>query len=460
MTSAGHPLHARDGAIGPRVPNTTLRMPPEQTQPFPATLAETGAFADLTTLTPQAGLVPFEINVPLWSDGAHKQRWFCLPDINLTFGFSREGNWSRTNATLVPAAGADDDFLVHDADGGSPRAQRWHYPARSECASCHNAAAGYALGFNAPQLNRDLESIRLSEDISIASKCPTSESTDSVPVLERPKKHNQLRAMSDAGYFDAPLTNLHSLRALADATNAAVSLEYRVRSYLAANCSFCHRPDPGAPCGFTYWNGLLSNSLPATRLVNGPLLNNFGDPENRVIRSGDPAHSVLLARVSRFDSPSFHMPPLATRVVNTQAIALLTAWITEELPRYRTFAEWQSNRFGNTTNSASAPTADPDGDGAGNYLEYLTDTDPWSGVDPLRLSIHRSASGAQLRFVRAANRGYEVQWTEDLRGAARWHLLDVPDNAPFFAAQSSEVTVGDVAPGATHRFYRVRVFEP
>jgi len=142
--------------------------------------------------------------------------------------------------------------------------------------------------------------------------------------------------------------------------------------------SFCHRPDPGAPCGFTYWNGLLSNSLPATRLVNGPLLNNLGDLENRVIRPGDPAHSVLLARVSRFDSPSFHMPPLATRVVNTQAVALLTAWITEELPRYRTFAEWQTNRFGSTTTHASAPPADPDGDGAGNYLEYLTGTDPWN----------------------------------------------------------------------------------
>jgi len=76
------------------------------------------------------------------------------------------------------------------------------------------------------------------------------------------------------------------------------------------------------------------------------------------------------------------------------------------------------------------------------------------------LSIQRSASGVQLRFPRAAYRGYEVQWTADLRETAPWRPLDVPDNAPFFAAQSSEASASDLAPGAALRFYRVRVFEP
>ena len=62
--------------------------------PLPPTLADTGAFADLKTLTPQAGIVPDDLNVPFWSDQAGKTRWFSLPRTNLSIGFSPEANWS------------------------------------------------------------------------------------------------------------------------------------------------------------------------------------------------------------------------------------------------------------------------------------------------------------------------------------------------------------------------------
>ena len=79
-----------------RVPNSTLRMPlsiADQTAaPLPPTLADTGAFSDLGNLTPNAGIVPYDVNVPFWSDGAHKTRWFCLPDTNLTVSFEREAS--------------------------------------------------------------------------------------------------------------------------------------------------------------------------------------------------------------------------------------------------------------------------------------------------------------------------------------------------------------------------------
>lgn len=57
--------------------------------PFPATLAATGAFSDLATLTPAPGLVAYEPNVSFWSDHALKRRWFALPSATTgTFGFS------------------------------------------------------------------------------------------------------------------------------------------------------------------------------------------------------------------------------------------------------------------------------------------------------------------------------------------------------------------------------------
>ena len=44
----------------------------------PALLSQTGAFGDLTSLTTTNGLIPYNVNAPLWSDGANKLRWTNL----------------------------------------------------------------------------------------------------------------------------------------------------------------------------------------------------------------------------------------------------------------------------------------------------------------------------------------------------------------------------------------------
>ena len=45
--------------------------------------------------------------------------------------------------------------VIDAAAPGKKRDQRWHYPSRSECLTCHNPWAGYTLAFNVPQLNRN-----------------------------------------------------------------------------------------------------------------------------------------------------------------------------------------------------------------------------------------------------------------------------------------------------------------
>ncbi len=51
---------------------------------YPGSLAETGLFADLATLTPAPGVLPYTVNLPFWSDYAVKSRWFTLPDAAAT----------------------------------------------------------------------------------------------------------------------------------------------------------------------------------------------------------------------------------------------------------------------------------------------------------------------------------------------------------------------------------------
>ena len=323
---------------------------------LPATLADTGAFTNLATLTgatdplyPASGIVPYNINVPFWSDNAIKSRWFSIPNISLTMGFNSNANWSfptgtvwikhfnleltngspasaqrletrllvknaagvygavyrwdsQTNASLVNEQGLDEPFTI-DTGSGILRTQVWHYPSRAECQTCHTPAGGFALGFRTEQLNCDF-----------AYPAGTT---------------NQLPALSDAGYFSAPVTaDYHSFLALAPPTNNSATLEFRVRSFLSANCSQCHQP--GGPSGLAPWDARITTPTALAGLINGPLFDNFGNAANHVITPLSLSNSVLLTRITTRDLgtlPSIQMPPLDSNLADTQAIALVTQWI-------------------------------------------------------------------------------------------------------------------------------------
>jgi glucose/arabinose dehydrogenase len=442
--------------------------------PLPPTLADTGAFSDLTTLMPQPGVVAYDLNVPFWSDNAIKSRWFSIPNPNLAMSFNAAGNWlfptgsvwikhfeleltngvaasrkrletrfivkntegvygityrwnSTTNAILVPESGWDENLTINES--GIIRTQVWHYPSRSECLACHTPQAGFAPGFNTAQLNRDFN---YSGDIT-----------------------NQIVALSLAGYFDNAISNRHLLPVLSAITDEAVSREYRVRSYLAANCAYCHQPDGIVSA---LWDARISTPGPQTGIINGPVNNNFGNPNNRVIVPGSLTNSILYQRVATLGSS--HMPPLATSVINTQAVALLAAWITNDLPSYVSYETWQSNYFGSTNAVQAAPLADADSDGAKNYLEYLTSTVPTNAASAWQISIAASNGQAQVLIPHPANRAMEVQATTNLLDPDSWVALDLPANAPFFPATNRTSTVAEPAISTTPVYYRVRVYEP
>ena len=449
--------------------------------PIPPTLADTGVFTNTATLTPNPGIVPYDINLGFWSDNAQKTRWFSVPATNQTIGFNADGNWtlpagtvwikhfdllltngspasshrletrlliknsngfgvygvtyrwgnSLTNATLVPQEGMDEAFVIDDG-GGVTRTQVWHYPDRAECLLCHTAAGGYALGFNTPQMNHDFN---YSGTVT-----------------------NEIAALSLAGYFTTNFTDIHTLRALANLTNTMVSLEYRVRSYLAANCVQCHQPGPGGVPA-SLWDARITTPGPQTGIIDGALYDNGGNPANRVIKPGSLANSTLFNRV--LTPGADHMPPLATSVINTQAVALLSAWITNGLSNYQSFADWQIVHFGATNAPGAAMFADPDGDGAVNYLEYLTGTDPLKSTNFWSIGIlATNKSAVEITYLQIANRGFEVQYTTNLTDSASWFLLDVVGNNPFLSASNRTAMIKDViSPGAA-RFYRVRVYEP
>ncbi len=402
------------------------------TNALPAALSGVGAFTNLTTLAPAPGLLPYAINVPFWSDHAIKSRWFAVPSTNLVITFDAEQPWtfptstvwvkhfelqltsgvpasarrietrflvknagggygityrwgdSLTNAYLVPDEGFTEPIVING--GGTLRTQVWVYPSRSQCLSCHNTAVGFALGFGTAQLNRD------------APDAPT----------------NQLLAWSGLGYFHTNLASVHRLRRLAAANDTAWSLEYRVRSYLQANCAACHFPGGPTPAA---WDARIVNPLAQCGIVDGALANPLGDPLNRVAVPADLPHSMLHTRINARGANQ--MPPLGSTVVDTQGVALVATWI------------------------------------AGLTAAGLTNDLPPASLAP---ALELSNGLPVVRFERVANRGFEVQTATNLLDAP-WIPLDGPENAPFFSATNAPAAVPD--PASTNgAFYRVRVFAP
>ena len=455
-----------------RQPNTTLIL--SKSAP-PATLSGTGAFANLATLAPNPGIVPFAPNVSFWSDYAEKSRWFTVPNINDKITFSADGHWTfptgmvwvkhfdlpneRTNPA-GPSRRIETRFLVKTADSifgltyqwredqteadlvgndgadafytvlvkGEPTLQRWHYPARYECLQCHAPVANHSLGFNTRQMN--------------ASHIYGAQTL------------NQIQALSDAGYFTAPVSGVNGLPALAKASDTSQSLEWRVRSYFAANCVQCHQPGGASNAN---WDARPTTPTDSAEMING-MLNYVGnDPTNRFVVAGQPSHSMALLRLAGKEP---RMPPISTTELDPGAIRLLQDWITESLPTRLSFPQWQTRYFGSAENPDAAAAADPDRDGQINLQEFLAYTEPILASSAFPLpegSTSEGGSGVRFQFSQPPNRAVLVETSTNL---TNWTLWDVPGNSPTYPAATESRTIIAPADGDRHRAFRLRLSAP
>jgi hypothetical protein len=341
----------------------------------------------------------------------------------LSYQWNNVQSGAQTDATLVAEEGAN--LALNLTVGGSPATQTWRFPSRTECRVCHTAVGGHALSFNTRQLNR--------------------------PQLFGAETLNQISALSGAGYFTAPVTGVNSLPAFAPADDANSSLEWRVRSYLAVNCVQCHQPG-GTATG--NWDARATTPTDMAALINGPLVNNDGDTLNKWCVPGDTAHSMVLHRLAGTGVP--RMPPLGTNERDLAAETLLTNWINSALPSRKTFAQWQMTHFGSTSLPDAQPTANPDGDGQRNDLEFLLDESPLLNNPPYLAQTGAVGATFSLTFDHPANRSVLVETTTDLQS---WSLWDVPGNTPFFPAtpQTRVLTAPFDVP---NRYFRLRLSTP
>ena len=406
--------------------------------PLPATLADTGAFRDLETLEPHEGIIPYEINTAFWSDHAIKSRWFSVPDPEGLVGWSAQGLWSfpagmvwikhfdlelvrgdpsskrrletrflvksergiygltyrwdeeQENAHLVDASGKEETFVIQDGD--QTIEQVWRYPSRSECLACHTATSGQALAFHTAQLNRE--------------------------VLRDGASVSQLEWLDKMGYFDGQPGDIEKLPAMVAVSDASASLTHRVKSYLSANCSQCHRPG-GEALG--YWDARYETPLLEAGLLNGILVRDEGAVEQRVIVPGDLDRSEMYQRISKASSK--RMPPVGSHVLDDAGIELMQAWITS-LNSSRTYEQWQSTAFGDQAAGRTEPDEDADGDGWTNGAEFFLGTDPTIRFDEWRMRINREDFTLSFPKIHHPEVSFQLRYASSIQPDAEWQAVD------------------------------------
>jgi uncharacterized repeat protein (TIGR03806 family) len=325
-------------------PPAYLHMPPLASGKIPSLLSQTGAFKDTRRLVPSDGLIPYDLVVAFWSDGASKSRWAAIPSEKIKF--SPTGEWTFPRGTVFVktfelSTDARDPgvkrrletrLLICDSTGGvygvvykwrpdnsdadllrtsqtaeipiktatgETRKQTWYYPSRPDCLACHNAKTSGVLGVKTRQMNR-------------AFTYPSGV-TD-----------NELRAWNHLGLFapqvdDADLAKLPTLAAADDVTK---SLQDRARSYLDANCGQCHRPGGTV----AYFDARYDTPLEKQSLIDGPVLIDQGIDRPRIISPHDIWRSIAYMRVNTVDD--IKMPPIARETVDQKGVELLRDWIT------------------------------------------------------------------------------------------------------------------------------------
>jgi hypothetical protein len=295
----------------------------------PEVLSQTGCF-DLTTPkhpVPHAGLIPYDVVVDLWSDGAKKRRYIGLPD-GARLTADNNGGWVAPVDTIVikqfdlettpgdPAtrrpietrfwvnnatlgwsgfsykwneAGTDASLLANDTwtfnwqlDDGTQHAHV--HPSRGQCRKCHAPphGPGRTEGGMGPLLGVRPEQLARWYDYGgvIADQLQTLAALGVAPVASA-----------------TPFISPHQPNE---------TIEHRVRGYMAGNCMHCHNAMHPS-----IWDMRYTLPFAQMNLCND-------------ITPGNPAISPIYELVTR---RPWGMPCIGSLAVDPLAQELFASWI-------------------------------------------------------------------------------------------------------------------------------------
>ncbi|WP_448520539.1 SO2930 family diheme c-type cytochrome [Rhodoflexus sp.] len=317
---------------------------------YKSSLSEYGFFKGaLADLQPAANVLPYDLNTPLFTDYAHKQRFVYIPEgkqaiyndsavlafpigsvliknfyynnderkpekgrriLETRLLIHEESGWvalpyvwndEQTDAFLEPA-GETKSVTWRDSKGAKQTISHYQIPNMNQCKGCHIVGKTLMpIGPSARQLN------------GLYAYADGAE--------------NQLVKLSKLNKL-LNLPELDKVPKLANWQDASASLDARARAWLDINCGHCHNPKgPASTSGLLL--DIHTNDPKALGIMKTPVAAGKGSGGLLYdIVPRQPEKSILVYRLHSTD-PGEMMPELGRSVVHREGLELIREWIRQ-----------------------------------------------------------------------------------------------------------------------------------
>jgi uncharacterized repeat protein (TIGR03806 family) len=321
-------------------------------------------------LEPNAGVLPYDLATPLFTDYAHKLRTVWMPkgraaryDANAEFDFPVGTILSKTFYYPLPAGGRDGDAVARSNDGGPDlrggglelskvrlvetrllvrREDGWIalpyvWNAQQTEATLRRGGELVPLTLVAADGSREQAEYEVPDQNQCGGCHGTDTTSKALHPLGPKARHlnrdfayaqgseNQLVRWTNDGYLagaPVPASAPHD----ADWLDPSQPLDARARAYLDINCGHCHSPKgPGNTSGL--WLDAATNEPLRLGRCKLPIAAGMGTGDRRHdIVPGRPDDSIMPYRMASTD-PSVMMPELGRSVVHAEGVQLIRDWI-------------------------------------------------------------------------------------------------------------------------------------
>ncbi|MCH2362389.1 MAG: PQQ-dependent sugar dehydrogenase [Pirellulales bacterium] len=333
---------------------------------FPQKLSETGLFKSVADHIPADGVIPYDVNSPLWSDNAQKYRFIAIPgDGQIDFDDvtypqappEAPPGWRFPDGTVLVKTFAIETEVGNPESEVRLETRLLHHKRMDGEDNGYGAQVwrGYTYIWNDAQTDAVLAPLEgLDRELTIKdagaaggkrkqvwhfpsrSECTLCHTMAAryvlgVTTMQMNRdydyghfKMNQIEYLDRLGMFSAsPEQTPEDLPKLADYHDDTEDVNLRARSYLQSNCSHCHRKWGGGNAEFTLLVNytLEDGGLVGVKPQQG--LFNLLDPE--LVIPGQPEKSMIYHRMT-LDGLG-RMPHIASNVKNSKAVDLIREWI-------------------------------------------------------------------------------------------------------------------------------------
>jgi len=297
---------------------------------------------NLKDLEPVPGVLPYNLNSPLFTDYAHKKRFVWMPDgttssynsdhtpldfpvgamliknffydnvlpsgntriIETRLMFMTDEGWDfakyvwndeQTEATFTNDGSFTSLEWIHD--DGTTKSVNYRIPSRNECFSCHNKfGTPVPIGPKPQNLNKEYNY------------------TDGAL--------NQLSKWIEVGYLDSNIPS--TIVSTINWEDTSFPLELRVRSYLDINCAHCHSEE--SYCEYRPMRLAFNENEDDVNKGVCVTPDTQISPLTHIIAKGQIDKSVLHFRISSTEE-QYRMPLLGRTLQHTEGVRLIEEWI-------------------------------------------------------------------------------------------------------------------------------------